>query len=470
MLLKLNKLYFLYKKNIFILNLFLLLNFIQTKGQETKWHFLLQNNNLNEFVQLNGKANFTLVNGVLTGTSKLNTPNSFLATKTKYSNFILEFDVLIDNDLNSGVQFRSESLKNYLDGRVHGYQCEIETSSRKWAGGIYDEARRGWLYPLSRNKTGQEAFIRGSWNKYRIEAIGNSIKTFVNSVEVSNLFDDMTQEGFIAFQVHGISNPEQEGKQVRWKNIRILVTDLERNRMIALNKAPHISYLDGRLTQEEKRLGFRMLWDGKTTNGWRGAKMKTFPKKGWEIKDGILTVQASEGEESRNGGDIVTIESFRNFELSVDFLLSPGANSGVKYLVKTNLNKGEGSSIGLEFQILDDEKHLDYKLGKNGNRSVGSLYDLIRAENKTTGARGKNFKGVGRWNNARIIVNGGKVEHWLNHVKVVEFDRFSQTFEALVEKSKYEIWEHFGRWPEGVILLQDHGDKVSFKNIKVREF
>ena len=97
-------------------------------------------------------------------------------------------------------------------------------------------------------------------------------------------------------------------------------------------------------------------------------------------------------------------------------------------------------------------------------------HDLIRAENKTTGARGKNFKGVGRWNNARIIVNGGKVEHWLNHVKVVEFDRFSQTFEALVEKSKYEIWEHFGRWPEGVILLQDHGDKVSFKNIKVREF
>ena len=129
-----------------------------------------------------------------------------------------------------------------------------------------------------------------------------------------------------------------------------------------------------------------------------------------------------------------------------------------------------GVSNGAVVQLWYLLNEADYNLGKNGNRSVGSLYDLIRAENKTTGARGKNFKGVGQWNNARIIVNGGKVEHWLNHVKVVEFVRFSQTFEALVEKSKYEIWEQFGRWPEGVILLQDHGDKVSFKNIKIREF
>ena len=470
MLLKLNELYFSPKKNIFTLILFLLLIALQLKGQETKWQNLLQNNNLNDFVRLNGKADFTLKDGILIGTSKLNTPNSFLATKTKYSNFILEFDVLVDYNLNSGVQFRSESLKSYMNGRVHGYQCEIETSTRRWAGGIYDEARRGWLYPLSRNKEGQGAFINGRWNKYRIEAIDNSIKTFVNGVETSNLFDDMTQKGFIAFQVHGISDTEQEGKQVRWKNIRILTSDLEKNRMIASNKAPCISYLDGELTQDEKRLGFRMLWDGKTTKGWRGAKRKNFPEKGWIIKDGILTVEATDGKESTNGGDIVTKESFRNFELSVDFLLSPGANSGIKYFVKSNLNKGEGSAIGLEFQILDDEKHPDYKLGKNGNRSVGSLYDLIRAENKDTGARGKNFKGVGKWNNARILVNGGKVEHWLNHVKVVEFDRFSQTFEALVEKSKYEKWEQFGRWPQGVILLQEHGDQVSFKNIKVREF
>lgn len=440
------------------------------KGQQTPWINLFEKNDLTDFKQLNGNAAFELKDGILIGTSKRNTPNSFLATKAIYVDFILEFEVLIEFGLNSGVQFRSNSFPDYYNGRVHGYQCEIETSSRKWAGGIYDEARRGWLYPLTRNPRGQEAFVNGTWNHYRIEAIGNTIKSFVNGIAVSNLVDDKTAEGFIAFQVHGISKPEEEGKQVRWKNVRILTSNLERFKKKASNKAPQISYLNGILTEEEQRLGFRMLWDGKTTKGWRGAKQKTFPKKGWSIKEGVLTVEASDGKESRNGGDIVTLDSFRDFELSLDFKLTPGANSGIKYFVNTKLNKQEGSAIGLEYQLLDDQDHPDAQLGKNGNRTMGSLYDLIRAENRTTGARGKNFKGVGQWNNARIVSKNGKVTHWLNHVKIVEYDRFSQVFEALVEKSKYEKWEHFGRWPEGVILLQDHGNEVSFKNIKIREF
>jgi len=446
----------------------LLISCFSISAQEN-WEILFNGKDLSSFQQLNGDASYKVKNQELIGTSKLGIPNSFMATKKTYGDFILEFDVFVENGLNSGVQFRSLSTPDYMDRRVHGYQCEIETSARKWAGGIYDEARSGWLYPLSRNPKGQNAFVPGQWNHYRIEAIGSIIRTWINDVQCANLVDDTTAEGFIAFQVHSIHDISLEGKIVKWKNIKIKTTDLENSRKTVDSEVPEISYLTNQLTANETRKGWRFLWDGKTTLGWRGAKLDKFPEKGWEMNDGVLTVLSSGGAESRNGGDIVTVNSFSNFELSVDFKMTEGANSGIKYFVDSELNKGEGSAIGLEFQVLDDKKHPDAKKGKNGNRTVGSLYDLIRAENNGS-SRGKNFKGVNTWNNARIVAKDGHVEHWLNQVKVVEFDRFSQIFKTLVEHSKYEKWENFGQIPEGLILLQDHGDKVSFKNIKVREF
>ena len=436
---------------------------------QDNWEILFNGKDLKNFQQLNGDAKYEIKNNELIGTSKMGIPNSFMATKNTYGDFILEFDVFVENGLNSGVQFRSLSTPEFMDGRVHGYQCEIETSSRKWAGGVYDEARNGWLYPLTRNPKGQDAFVPGQWNHYRIEAIGKNLRTWINDVQCANLVDDTTAKGFIAFQVHSIHDENLEGKTVRWKNIRIKTTDLENSRNRVDSDVPEISYLKNELTENESRTGWRLLWDGETTKGWRGAKSDKFPEKGWDINDGVLSVLSSGGAESRNGGDIVTENSFGDFELSVDFKITEGANSGIKYFVDSELNKGEGSAIGLEFQVLDDKEHPDAKMGKNGNRTVGSLYDLIRAENDGS-SRGKNFKGVEKWNNARIVVHGGHVEHWLNQVKVVTFDRNSQLFRALVEKSKYEKWENFGQIPEGLILLQDHGDKVSFKSIKVREF
>ena len=439
-------------------------------SQDSPWKPLFNGKDFNNFEKLNGDAEYRIENGEMVGVSKLKTPNSFMATKNKYGDFILEFDVKVDFGLNYGVQFRSNSFADFKNGRVHGYQCEIETSSRKWAGGIYDEARRGWLYPLTRNPVGQEAFVNGTWNHYRIEAYGDEIRTFINGVMCANLVDPLTVEGFIAFQVHAIGNEEDAGKIVRWKNINIITDNVASHRLSVADYAPEISYLENKLSNSEQRKGWRLLWDGVSSKGWRSAKSDQFPSSGWSIQNGTLSVEASDGSESRNGGDIVTQDLFSNFELSVDFMLTEGANSGIKYFVDPELNKKEGSAIGLEFQVLDDRKHPDAKQGKNGNRTVGSLYDLIRAENSTTGARGKNFKGINEWNNARIVVKDGQVEHWLNHVKVVSFDRFSQAFKALVEKSKYEKWENFGRLPEGNILLQDHGDQVSFKNIKIREF
>tara|TARA_R110000744_G_scaffold173419_3_gene292128 strand:- start:9473 stop:10846 length:1374 start_codon:yes stop_codon:yes gene_type:complete len=452
-----------------ILLVFVVFGLTATISAQDNWEVLFNGKDLKNFNQLNGNAKYEIKNNELIGTSKLNTSNSFMATKKKYGDFILEFEVFVENGLNSGVQFRSISSPSIMKGRVHGYQCEIETSSRKWSGGIYDEARNGWLYPLTRNTKGQNAFVPGQWNHYRIEAVGSVIRTWVNHIQCANLVNDTTAEGFIAFQVHGIGDKSLEGKTVRWRNINIQTVDLKKSMKPVDVDVPEISYLDNQLTTNELRTGWRFLWDGKSTEGWRGAKLDDFPSKGWEMKDGVLTVLSSGGEESNNGGDIVTTDSFSDFELSIDFKITEGANSGVKYFVDSELNKGKGSAIGLEFQVLDDEKHPDAKKGKNGNRTVGSLYDLIRAEN-TSSSRGKNFKGVGNWNNVRIVVKGGHVEHWLNQVKVVEFDRFSQMFKALVEKSKYEDWENFGRLPQGLILLQDHGDEVSFKNIKIREF
>ncbi|MGY8796068.1 MAG: 3-keto-disaccharide hydrolase, partial [Woeseiales bacterium] len=152
-----------------------------------------------------------------------------------------------------------------------------------------------------------------------------------------------------------------------------------------------------------------------------------------------------------------TLDSFSNFEMQFDFRISEGANSGVKYFVDPDLNTGPGSAIGCEFQILDDKVHPDAKMGVNGNRTLGSLYDMITAKNLQTDGRAKQFKGIGQWNQGRIVSNDGHVEHWLNNEKVIEFNRNSQTFRALVAYSKYKIWDGFCQWPDGRILLQDHG-------------
>lgn len=435
---------------------------ISAWAQEPKWENLFNGRNLRGWEKLNGTAEYKIEDNAIVGISKMNTPNTFLATKKMYSDFILEFEFKVDDGLNSGVQFRSNSLKDYMNGRVHGYQFEIDPSSRAWTGGIYDEARRGWLYPMNYNPEGQKAFKNGEWNKARIEAIGSTIRTWVNGVPCADLLDNTTMSGFIALQVHSIGKAELEGKTVAWRNIRILTQDLGQFKTPEDNKVKQINAIANTISGREAAEGWKLLWDGKTTNGWRGAKLDNFPEKGWSFENGILKVHKSGGGESTNGGDIVTTRPYKNFILKVDFRITEGANSGIKYFVDTNLNKGEGSAIGCEFQILDDRRHPDAKLGVEGNRTLGSLYDLIPAP------KDKPFRN-GFFNTAMVVVKGNHVEHWLNGVKIIEYERNNQMWEALVNFSKYKDWPNFGNAEEGLLLLQDHGDEVWFQNIKIKE-
>ncbi|MAJ38284.1 MAG: hypothetical protein CMC19_10340 [Flavobacteriaceae bacterium] len=429
---------------------------------QTPWITLFDGNSLEGWSQKGGEAKYTISDGEIVGTTVHNTPNSFLVTDSIYGDFILELEFLVDPSMNSGIQIRSESLPHYQNGRVHGYQVEIDPSERAWSAGIYDESRRGWLHPLDdQNTSAKSAFKQNEWNHYRIEAIGDTIKTWINGVEASHLMDDQTDKGFIGLQVHSIGENQEEGTEIRWKNIKILTEDIE-----AYSTKTSLPMLDkiNKLTKNELDSGWQMLWDGETNNGWRGAKLEDFPENGWEIKNGELIVLASGGGESEAGGDIVTLKNYSDFEFMVDFKLTPGANSGIKYYVDTNINKGAGSSIGLEYQILDDDLHPDAKLGNHpGSRTLASLYDLIQADvDKPT-------KPIGEWNRAHIISKDNKVKHYLNGAKVLEYERMTSEFRTLVSESKYVVWPNFGELEEGQILLQDHGDLVQFKNIKIKE-
>ena len=438
--------------------LLICLGILSAQAQRSGWTPLFNGKNLEGWHQLNGKARYEVKGGTITGTTLAGEPNSFMATDKTYGDFILELDVKV-GEMNSGIQIRSLSLPEYMNGRVHGYQVEIDPSNRAWSGGVYDEARRGWLYQTEMHPAAKKAFKKGDWNHYRIEAIGSVIRTWINDVPVAYLVDDLTVSGFIALQVHAVKD-SQPPAQVSWKNIYIQTGAAMQPRKLD-GTTPVVNMVANQLSEQEKLQGFSLLFNGKDLTGWRTAGKDASPTKGWLVEQGNLVIQDSSVKE--RPGDLVTIGKHGAFELVFDFMLTPGANSGVKYFVEET--PGSRSGLGLEFQVLDDEKHPDAKMGTLGNRTLASLYDLIPSIKQEPRFRKK----IGEWNQGRIVVYpNNHVEHWLNGFKVVEYNRGDMIYQVLVAHSKYAKNKNFGMLPAAPILLQDHGDRVSYRSIKIR--
>lgn len=433
-------------------------------AQKEKWTPLFDGKSLKGWTQTGGKASYKVENGEIIGATVFGTPNSFLITEAQFDDFIFECEIYIENT-NSGVQFRGQSKPDYRNGVVHGYQMEADPTPRAWSGGIYDEQRREWIYVPNINPEGKKAWKGNNvWNHYRIEAIGNTVRTFVNGVPVSHLVDTLIEKGFFGLQVHSVQKKEAEGRQCRWRNLRIQTGEDMRPR--PFDNCPVQNYTLNTLTEQEKQQGWRLLFNGKNLDGWRTAFKTSQPTEGWSVADGILSIKGSDGSESRSYGDLVTTESFKAFELSFEFRLTEGANSGLKYFVNEKYDAKGGSAIGLEYQILDDEKHPDAKAGVVGNRTLASLYDLIPSVKADKRFQRK----MGAWHYGRLVVRpDNMVQHWLNGFKVVEYERGSLIYQALVARSKYAGFEGFGLLEQAPLLLQDHGNTVYFKNIKVRE-
>jgi len=425
---------------------------------------LFDGKTLHGWKRLGGAADYQIVDGAIVGSSRPGEPNSFLVTEQDYGDFILEFDVRQDvGPTNSGVQFRSRSTPDFENGRVHGYQADIDPSPRMWSGHIYEEAQRGWFTTGEMNPASKSLYRFGEWNHYRIEAIGPRMRVWINNGPVADLIDPATKSGFFGLQVHSINNADEAGRTTTWKNLVVRtrhLVPLPQMGILIRNNIPN------NLDPEEKAQGWRLLWDGKTGKGWRSAQGKDegegFPKQGWSLANGELAVQAKGG-----GGDIMTDEEFGAFELQADFKVSAGANSGIFYLLTAGHDAVSGAPLGLEYQVLDDERHPDAKQGIDGNRTLASLYDVLpRARLMTNvGIAPK----VGAWQHARIVSRAdGSVEHWLNGVKVLEFNRNSDDFKARVAASKFKNTAGFGTAAKGRILLQDHGDAVTYRSIKIR--
>ena len=349
----------------------------KVEPSQDAWLELFDGESLTGWTQVNGSAPYEIVDGAIRGTNVLDTPNSFLATNEAYSDFVLEFESRSIGAANSGVQFRTELAPGTWSGLV-GYQLDIDPTERRWTGGIYHEGVHVWRHSMARNADCQSAYHHGEWNRYRIEAVGTVLATWVNGIPCAHIVGDHHDRGLIALQVHSIGREATYlGSYTEWRGVRLLEDPTPRS-----------------------------LWLERRS----------------DLVEGWLANEISDVETGKGGHAVDTSSETTEFELpdeAFEFVIDMQVGHAAEGHLAYTLSGINETCVGA-YKILDDSSH-------EGSDSeldlMGSFPGKIAAKNLSEPGRPKRFYPDGKWNRVRLIATADKVEHWLNSVKVVEYAR-----------------------------------------------
>lgn len=346
---------------------------------DDRWVELMDGETLNGWTQVNGTAPYDVIDGAIRGTNVLDSPNSFLATDLVYSDFVIEFESRSIGDANSGVQFRTAPAPGSWSG-VIGYQLDIDPTERRWTGGIYHEGVHVWRHSMARNIDCQAAYNHGQWNKYRIEAVGPVIATWVNDIACSHMVGDHHETGFIALQVHSIGQDTNYlGSHTDWRGLRLLENPAQSDLWLARRNDLVEGWLENEISEIESE------------NGWRSVN-------------------------PANGATVFDVPN-DSFEFVMDMQVGASAEGRLNYA----LAEKDGTCLGA-YKILDDSSLAE---ARSEMDHMGSVPAKRASENLSEPGRPKRFYSADRWNRVRIVVTAETIEHWLNSVKVIEYARCS---------------------------------------------
>ncbi|MDU0353385.1 family 16 glycoside hydrolase [Paraglaciecola aquimarina] len=395
--------------------------------QNLPWRSLITDNSLKTWQKIGGDADYQLQGDTIIGTSIQSAHSTYFTTGEIFSDFIFEVDVQAQAPLNSGVQFRSEKIQSKKGETVAGYQMEIDTAPRAWSGGIFDQGRRGWLYTLSRNENCRKEFKVDDWNTYRIEAVGQNIRTFINDVPCSNIVDDLSASGFIALQIHSAGG-DKVNKTVKWRAPKVLTTNIQAH----LNKPADIeqfSYINNQITAEQKAKGWQLFWDGQSNSSPQQSGQ-------WQVKNQALTADAKQ----QNNSLTIPVTS-HYFELEFDVNSSDNADNGIHYLRDKN-------GKGFEFQLSSETT---VEQTDNNNQAMGAIVGRVAPTNLTEPEGWKYLRINKGWNRVRLVVRGTQIEHWINNIKMVDY-------------------QSIGSLPTTVlpVIIENTKGTMEIKNLKLR--